>query len=219
MRILLVEDEADLAATLRKTLVESGFSVDLTVDGEEALWQAEGAAYDVIVLDLMIPIVDGWEVLKRIRARGDCSPVLVLTARDATIDKVRALDAGADDYLTKPFTLDELLARIRALIRRAAVSPAPVIRLADVEIETSARRVTRAGAKVDLAPKEYALLEFLALHRGTLVTRTVLYEHIYDDRDDSMSNLVDVYVSALRRKLGRGLIRTCRGSGYIIDAP
>jgi len=218
MRILLVEDEPDLAATLRKTLAEPGFSVDVTADGEEALWQAEATAYDVIVLDLMIPIVDGWEVLKRIRARGDRSPVLVVTARDATIDKVRALDSGADDYLTKPFTLDELLARIRALIRRAAVSPAPVIRLADVEIETTARRVTRAGAAVDLAPKEYALLEFLALHRGTLVTRSVLYEHIYDDRDDSMSNLVDVYVSTLRRKLGHGLIRTCRGLGYIIDA-
>ena len=202
MRILLVEDEPDLAATLRKTLAESGFSVDVTADGEEALWRAEGTAYDVIVLDLMIPIVDGWEVMRRIRARGDRSPVLVLTARDATIDKVRALDSGADDYLTKPFTLDELLARIRALIRRAAASPAPVIRLGDVEIESSARRVTRAGAAVDLAPKEYALLEFLALHRGTLVTRSVLYEHIYDDRDDSMSNLVDVYVSTLRRKLG-----------------
>jgi len=219
MRILLVEDEPDLAATLRKSLAESGFAVDVTADGEEALWLAEGTAYDVIVLDLMIPIVDGWEVMRRIRARGDRSPVLVLTARDATIDKVRALDSGADDYLTKPFTLDELLARIRALIRRAAASPAPVIRLGDVEIESTARRVTRAGAAVDLAPKEYALLEFLALHRGTLVTRSVLYEHIYDDRDDSMSNLVDVYVSALRRKLGHGLIRTCRGSGYIIDAP
>jgi two-component system, OmpR family, response regulator len=218
MRILLVEDEPDLAATLGKTLAESGFSVDVAADGEEALWQAEATGYDVIVLDLMIPIVDGWEVLKRIRARGNRSPVLVLTARDATVDKVRALDSGADDYLTKPFTLDELLARIRALIRRAAVSPAPVIRLADVEIETSARRVTRAGTTVDLAPKEYALLEFLALHRGTLVTRTVLYEHIYDDRDDSMSNLVDVYVSTIRRKLGHALIRTCRGSGYIIDA-
>jgi two-component system OmpR family response regulator len=218
MRILLVEAEADLAATLRKTLAESGFSVDVAADGEEALWQAEATAYDAIVLDLMIPIVDGWEVLKRIRTRGDRSPVLVLTARDATIDKVRALDSGADDYLTKPFTLDELLARIRALIRRAAVSPAPVIRLADVEIETTARRVPRAGAAVELAPKEYALLEFLALHRGTLVTRSVLYEHIYDDRDDSMSNLVDVYVSTLRRKLGHGLIRTCRGAGYIIDA-
>jgi len=218
MRILLVEDEPDLAATLRKTLAESGFSVDVTGDGEEALWLTEGTAYDVIVLDLMIPIVDGWEVMRRIRARGDRSPVLVLTARDATIDKVRALDSGADDYLTKPFTLDELLARIRALIRRAAASPAPIIRLGDVEIESSARRVTRAGAAVDLAPKEYALLEFLALHRGTLVTRSVLYEHIYDDRDDSMSNLVDVYVSTLRRKLGHALIRTCRGSGYIIDA-
>lgn len=218
MRVLIVEDEPDLAATLRKTLAESGFSVDVTADGEEALWRAEGTAYDAIVLDLMIPIVDGWEVMRRIRARGNRSPVLVLTARDATTDKVRALDSGADDYLTKPFTLDELLARIRALIRRAAGSPAPVIRLGEVEIETSARRVTRAGAEVDLAPKEYALLEFLALHRGTLVTRSMLYEHIYDDRDDSMSNLVDVYVSSLRRKLGPGLIRTCRGSGYIIDA-
>ena len=160
MRILLVEDEPDLAATLRKSLTESGFSVDLTADGEEALWQTEGTAYDVIVLDLMIPIVDGWEVMKRIRARGDRSPVLVLTARDATIDKVRALDAGADDYLTKPFTLDELLARIRALIRRAAVSPAPVIRLADVEIETSARRVTRAGAAVDLARRNMRCWSF-----------------------------------------------------------
>jgi len=218
MRVLVVEDEPDLAATLRKTLAESGFSVDVAADGEEALWQAEAIAYDVIVLDLMIPIVDGWEVVRRIRARGNRSPVLVLTARDTTTDKVRALDSGADDYLTKPFTLDELLARIRALIRRAAGSPAPVIRLGEVEIETSARRVTRSGAEVDLAPKEYALLEFLALHRGALVTRSMLYEHIYDDRDDSMSNLAEVYVSSVRRKLGHGLIRTCRGVGYIIDA-
>src|SRR6187455_2506299 len=122
MRILLVEDEADLAATLRKTLAESGFSVDVTADGEEAIWRAEGTAYDVIVLDLMIPIVDGWEVLKRIRARGDRSPVLVLTARDATIDKVRALDAGADDYLTKPFAFAELLVRAKALLRRGPIN-------------------------------------------------------------------------------------------------
>jgi two-component system OmpR family response regulator len=217
MRVLVVEDEPDLAATLRKTLAESGFSVDVAADGGEALWQTEATDYDSIVLDLMIPVVDGWEVVRRLRARGNRSPVLVLTARDATTDKVRALDAGADDYLTKPFTLDELLARIRALIRRAAGSPVPILRLGAVEIETSARRVMRAGAEVNLAPKEYALLEFLALHRGTLVTRSVLYEHIYDDRDDSMSNLVDVYVSNLRRKLGHGLIRTCRGAGYIID--
>jgi two-component system OmpR family response regulator len=166
----------------------------------------------------MIGIIDGWEVLKRLRARGSRSPVLVLTARDATDDKVRALDAGADDYLTKPFTSAELLARIRALIRRAAGSPAPILQLGDVRIETSARRVTRAGIDVELAAKEYGLLEFLALHRGKLVTRSMLYEHIYDDREETMSNVVDVYVSNLRRKLGHDLIKTCRGAGYIIDA-
>ena len=157
-------------------------------------------------------------MLKRLRASGNGAPVLVLTARDATADKVRALDWGADDYLTKPFTLAELLARIRALIRREAGSRTPILRVGDVQIETSARRVTRAGIEVELAPKEYALLEFLALHRGKLVTRSLLYEHLYDDREDTMSNLIDVYVSSIRRKLGPDLIKTRRGAGYIIDA-
>lgn len=218
MRLLVVEDEPELAETLRKVLVEAGFAVDAAADGEEALWRAEAAQYDVVVLDLMIPVVDGWEVVRRLRARGSRVPILVLTARDATTDKVRALDSGADDYLTKPFSLAELLARVRALIRRSTGSPSPIVRLGDVEIETNARRVKRAGAEIELAPKEYALLEFLARHRGTLVTRSMLYEHIYDDREDTMSNVVDVYVSNLRRKLGRDVIRTCRGAGYIIDA-
>lgn len=218
MRLLVVEDEPDLAATLRKALAEAGFAVDVAADGEQALWQAEAVVYDVIVLDLMIPAIDGWEVMRRLRSRDNRSPLLVLTARDATADKVRALDSGADDYLTKPFTLTELVARIRALIRRAAGSPAPVLCIGDVQIETSARRVKRAGVEVDLAAKEYALLEFLALHRGQLVTRAMLYEHIYDDREDTMSNVVDVYVASLRRKLGRNLIRTSRGAGYIVDA-
>jgi two-component system OmpR family response regulator len=218
LRLLVVEDETELAATLQKALAEVGFAIDVAADGEEALWQAEAAPYDAIVVDLMIPVVDGWEVVTRLRARGNRAPVLVLTARDAAADKVRALDSGADDYLTKPFTLAELLARIRALIRRAAGSPAPVLRLGDVSIDTSARRVTRGGSAIELAPKEYALLEFLALHRGTLVTRSMLYEHIYDDRGDTMSNVVDVYVASLRRKLGHDLITTCRGSGYMIDA-
>ena len=135
-------------------------------DGQAALWQAEAAPYDVIVLDLMIPVIDGWEVLKRLRASGNGSPVLVLTARDATADKVRALDWGADDYLTKPFTLAELLARIRALIRREAGSRTPILSVGDVQIETSARRVTRAGVEVELAPKEYALLEFSGVAPG-----------------------------------------------------
>jgi two-component system OmpR family response regulator len=217
MRLLVVEDEPALAATLQKALPEAGFAVDVVADGQEALWQAESARYDLIVLDLMLPLVDGWDVVARLRASGNPTPVLVLTARDATADKVRALDAGADDYLTKPFTLAELLARIRALIRRAAGSPSPVVRVGDVQIETNSRRVTREGLDVELAPKEYALLEYLVLHRGKVVTRTMLYEHIYDDEDETMSNVVDVYVSNIRRKLGRDLIRTCRGTGYIVD--
>lgn len=218
MRLLIVEDEPGLAATLRKVLAEEGFSVDVAVDGETALWQARAVAYDVIVLDLMIPGIDGWEVIRQLRSGDNRSPILVLTARDATPDKVRALDSGADDYLTKPFTLTELLARIRALIRRAADSPAPVLSIGDVRIETSARRVKRAGVDVELTAKEYALLEFLALHRGTLVTRSMLFEHVYDDRDDTMSNVVDVYVASLRRKLGHDVIKTRRGAGYIVDA-
>jgi two-component system OmpR family response regulator len=218
MRLLVVEDEQALAATLQKALPEAGFAVDVVADGQEALWRAETDRYDLIVLDLMLPLVDGWEVVARLRASGDPTPVLVLTARDATSDKVRALDAGADDYLTKPFTLAELLARIRALIRRAAGSPSPVVQIGDVRIEMSARRVTRAGLDIELAPKEYAVLEYLALNRGKVVTRTMIYEHIYDDGDETMSNVVDVYVSNVRKKLGRDLIRTCRGAGYIIDA-
>jgi len=217
MRLLVVEDEPDLAATLRKALAEAGFAVDVAADGQDALSQIEGVAYDAVVLDLMIPAIDGWEVMRRLRSRDNRVPLLVLTARDATADKVRALDSGADDYLTKPFTLTELVARLRALIRRAAGSPVPVLCIGDVQIETTARRVTRAGIEVDLAAKEYSLLEFLALHRGELVTRAMLYEHIYDDREDTMSNVVDVYVASLRRKLGHTLIRTRRGAGYIID--
>lgn len=200
MRLLVVEDEPELAATLRKALVEEGFAVDVAVGGEETLWQAEAVPDDVIVLDLMIPCVDEWEVVRRLRARGGRVPVLVLTARDATADKVRGLDEGADDYLTKPFTFAELFARIRARIRRAAGSPAPVLDLGDVRIETSARRVMRAGVDVKLAAKEYALLEFMALHRGTLVTRSKLYEQIYWDSEDTMPNAVDVYVASLRKE-------------------
>ena len=218
MRLLVVEDEPDLAATLRKSLMEEGFAVDVMGDGQEALWQAQSVAYDAIVLDLMLPSLSGVEVLQRLRVAGSRVPVLVLTARDGSADKISALNTGADDYLTKPFTFAELLARIRALIRRAAGSPSPLVRLGAISIETSARRVTREGVDIELSPKEFALLEFLALHRGKLVTRSMLYEHIYDDEDATMSNVVDVYVASLRRKLGRDVIRTRRGAGYIIDA-
>jgi two-component system OmpR family response regulator len=217
MRLLIVEDEPDLAATLCKALAEEGFSIDAAADGEAALWQAGSVAYDLIVLDLMMPAVDGWEVIRQLRARDNRSPILVLTARDATGDKVRALNSGADDYLTKPFTLTELVARIRAIARRAAGSPAPVLSIRDITIDTSARRVARGNVEVELTPREYALLEFLALHRGTLVTRSMLFEHVYDDREDTMSNVVDVYVASLRRKLGHDVIRTRRGAGYIVD--
>ncbi len=218
MRLLVVEDEPDLAATLRKSLVEEGFAVDVVSDGREVLWQAESAPYDVIILDLMLPRLSGVEILQRLRASGSRVPVLVLTARDGSADKISALNTGADDYLTKPFSFAELLARVRALIRRAAGAPSPVVTLGSISIETSARRVTQNGVEIELSPKEFALLEFLALHRGKLVTRSMLHDHIYDDGDATMSNVVDVYVANLRRKLGRDLIKTRRGAGYIIDA-
>ena len=216
MRILVVEDEAELARAVRKALEEEGFSVDVAVDGETGLFNALSWDYDAIALDLMLPKLDGWQVLRRLRAKKD-TPVLILTARDAEVDKVKGLNTGADDYLTKPFGLDELLARIRALIRRAARHPAPGIRLGDVEIDTAARTVRKGGKAVELAPKEYAILELLALRRGTLVTRTMIYDHVYDEDGDTLSNVVDVYVAALRRKLGKDFVKTRRGEGYIID--
>ena len=216
MRVLVVEDEAELARAVRKALEEEGFSVDVAVDGETGLFNALSWDYDAIALDLMLPKLDGWQVLRRLRAKKD-TPVLILTARDAEVDKVKGLNTGADDYLTKPFGLDELLARLRALIRRAARHPAPSIRLGDVEIDTAARTVRKGGKAVELAPKEYAILELLALRRGTLVTRTMIYDHVYDEDGDTLSNVVDVYVAALRRKLGKEFVKTRRGEGYIVD--
>ncbi len=215
MKVLLVEDEEDLLQVISTALRESGFSVDLAADGAEGLAKGQGEDYDAIVLDLMLPRMDGWTVLTELR-KTKATPVLLLTARDAVADRVEGLNRGADDYLTKPFDLEELIARLRALIRRSVGSPAPVINLASVEIDTAARTVTRDGQPVELSAKEYALLELLALHRGRLVTRTMIYEHIYGEEDDTLSNVVDVYVSNLRRKLGSELIETRRGQGYII---
>lgn len=216
MRVLVVEDEADLARTLRQALEEDGFAVDVARDGESGLYSAEGVDYDALVLDLMLPKMDGWQVLRKLRAKKK-TPVLILTARDAVGDKVKGLDSGADDYLTKPFQLSELLARVRALIRRAAEKPSPVLRLGDIELNTAARTVKKGGKAVELTAKEYALAELLALHKGELVTRTMIYDHIYDESDDSLSNVVDVYVSNLRRKLGKDFVETRRGQGYIVD--
>jgi two-component system OmpR family response regulator len=215
MKVLLVEDEEDLLHVTATALRESGFSVDLARDGMEGLVKAETADYDAIVLDLMLPRMDGWEVLSRLR-QSKTTPVLILTARDALADRVEGLNRGADDYLTKPFELEELIARLRALIRRSAGSPSPIVEVAGVQIDTAARTVTKRGEVVELSAKEYALLELLALHRGRLVTRSMIYEHIYGEEDDTLSNVVDVYVSNLRRKLGSELIETRRGQGYII---
>ena len=217
MRILVVEDEPDLAAALKKALVEDGFACDVAGDGRSGLFNAQSWEYDAIVLDLMLPGIDGWEVLKQLRSKRT-TPVLILTARDAMSDKLRGFNTGADDYLTKPFALEELLARLKALIRRSAGKPSPVIRLGAVQVDTGSRTVTRDGRDVPLAPKEYALVELLALNRGKLVTRTMIYDHIYDETDDSLSNVVDVYVSNIRKKLGAEFVETRRGMGYVIHA-
>ena len=215
MKVLLVEDEEDLLLVTATALRESGFSVDLARDGLEGLAKGETADYDAIVLDLMLPGLDGWTVLSQLR-KNKSTPVLILTARDAVADRVEGLNRGADDYLTKPYELEELIARLRALIRRSAGSPSPIVEVAGVQIDTAARTVTKRGAVVELSAKEYALLELLALHRGRLVTRSMIYEHIYGEEDDTLSNVVDVYVSNLRRKLGSDLIETRRGQGYIV---
>jgi two-component system OmpR family response regulator len=216
MRVLIVEDEADLASAIHQVLDEEGFVCDQASDGPQALFSLESSPYDVVLLDLMLPGVSGIEILERRRRAGDKTPVLILTARDALADRVRGLDAGADDYLTKPFAFEELLARIRALIRRSEGEPAPVIEIGAVRIDTAARTVAKSGRNVPLAPKEYALLELLAFRRGTLVTKTTIYEHIYDESDPTFSNVLDVYVANLRRALGRDLIVTRRGQGYTI---
>jgi two-component system, OmpR family, response regulator len=216
MRVLVVEDEPDLLGSLMKALREDGYAVDGAPDGEEGLYKAEGCDYDAIVLDIMLPGIDGWELLRRLR-KTKMTPVLMLTARDAVRDRVRGLDTGADDYLVKPFDVDELLARLRALIRRSASQAQPRLQIGHVVIDTAARTVTRRGQPVTLTAREYSLLEFLALHRGKLVTRTMLYDHLFDENDSTLSNLLDVHVSNMRKKLGHDFITTRRGHGYCIE--
>ena len=215
MRVLIVEDEEELAETVRRAFVEDGFSVDVATDGESGLFNAQSWSYDAIVLDLMLPRMGGIDVLKKVRAKS-ATPVLILTARDGVDDKVRGLNTGADDYLTKPFQLAELIARVRALVRRSAGKPSPVLKVGDLEIDTVARVIKKKGKPVELTPKEFALAEFMALHRGELVTRTMIYDHLYDETDDTLSNVLDVYVSNLRRKLGKNFIETRRNQGYIL---
>ena len=216
MRILIIEDEPDLLRSLAQALREEGYAVDTAADGEDGFFKAEGCDYDALVLDVMLPKLDGWEVLARLR-KIKKTPVLMLTARDQSRDRVRGLDTGADDYVVKPFDLEEIFARLRALIRRSANKTTNVVEIGDVKIDTAARNVSLKEKPVELTAREYSLVEFLALHRGEVVTRTMLYEHLFDEDDSTLSNLLDVHVSNLRKKLGRDLIVTRRGHGYCIE--
>jgi DNA-binding response OmpR family regulator len=218
--MLLIEDHKPLVRALRQGLQEEGFAVDVAYDGEEGDYKARTANYDLIILDLMLPKHDGLTLLQRWRRDGVKTHVLVLTARSSIDDKVRGLDIGADDYLTKPFVLEELLARVRALVRRGYGDKSPVLRIHDLEIDTAARTVRRGGQSVHLTPREYALLEFLAHHRGRVVSRSMIWEHLYDEHDESTSNVVDVYIRYLRQKIDKGfehpLILTRWGEGYML---
>jgi len=216
MRILLVEDEPDLRSALARSLRDEGYAVDTADNGEDGLFNAEGTDYDAVVLDVMLPRLDGWEVLKRLR-RVKKTPVMMLTARDQSRDRVKGLDTGADDYVVKPFDLPELLARLRALIRRSAGQTTSRIDLGEVAVDTAGRTVLLKGCPVELTAREYQLVEFMALHRGEVVTRTQLYEHLFDENDSSLSNLLDVHVSNVRKKLGADFVKTRRGLGYCIE--
>ena len=218
MRVLVVEDEADLASTLSRALGEAHFAVDIASDGDEAQFMLGEVSYDAVVLDLMVPKRSGWTLLQDLRQSGARTPVLILTALDGVDDRVKALDLGADDYLPKPFAISELVARLRALVRRAGGNPAPVLVVGDITIDRAARLVYRENVPVELTAREYAILELMVRHRGTLVTRSAICEHIYSEASDVFSNVIDVHIAALRRKLGPTVIQTRRGQGYIVNA-
>ncbi|RLS22484.1 MAG: DNA-binding response regulator [Planctomycetota bacterium] len=218
--MLLVEDHKLLARSLKQALEEDGFAVDLAVAGDEADAKARGAIYDVVILDLMLPKIDGLTLLKGWRKDGLTFHVLILTAMGTLEDKVLGLNLGADDYLPKPFELTEFLARVRALVRRGHQAKDPILRIHDLEIDTGARSVRRAGKDIYLTPREFSLLRFLCYHRGKVVTRSMVWEHLYDENDDNTSNVVDVYIRYLRNKIDKNftppLILTRWGEGYMI---
>lgn len=222
MRVLLVEDDPTLAQFVAKGLREHSYAVDIAADGDDAVYQAAINPYDAIVLDVMLPKRDGFAVCRELRRRKLATPVLMLTARDAVSDRVSGLDTGADDYLTKPFDFGELLARLRALLRRGPVMKPTVIRVADLELDTHAQRAARGSRPIALTTKEYALLEFLARHAGRVVGRAEISDHVWDDNYDPASNLIESYINRLRRKIdGEGrvpLIHTRRGAGYMLAA-
>lgn len=220
MRILLVEDDQRIANFVIKGLRENAYAVDTSSNGEDALYQAEINSYDIIILDVMMPIKDGFAVCRELRKNGNKTPILMLTARDSVEDRISGLDFGADDYLTKPFEFGELLARLRALLRRSSEIRPPKIVVADLEIDTTAQTVRRGGREIFLTSKEYALLEFLAREKGRVVGRAEIAEHVWDENFDVFSNLIEVYMNRLRSKIDEGfavqLIQTKRGAGYIL---
>ncbi|MDQ2788553.1 MAG: response regulator transcription factor [Actinomycetota bacterium] len=222
MRVLIVEDELRMAALLKRGLEEDGYAVDVVGTGTDAVWQANEFSYDAVVLDVMLPGMDGVGVCRRLRESGRWMPVLMLTARDSVEDRVRGLDAGADDYLTKPFSFAELSARIRALIRRGAVERPSELHAADLRLDPATRQAWRGQVELDLSTKEFALLELFLRHRGQVLTRTRILEHVWDFAYDGVSNVVDQYVLYLRRKIDRpfGLeqLETVRGAGYRLRA-
>ena len=220
VRLLIVEDHRPLVRSLKRGLEEEGFAVDVAEDGEEADFKVRSASYDVVILDIMLPKVDGLTLLKKWRESGLMTHVLMLTARDSVENKIEGLDVGADDYMTKPFELDELLARLRALVRRKHQAKDPVLRVHDLEIDTAAHTVKRKGQSIHLTPREFALLRFLAYNQGKVVTRAMIWDHLYDEHDESTSNVVDVYIRYLRTKIDKGfkppLIMTRWGEGYML---
>jgi two-component system, OmpR family, response regulator len=223
MRLLIAEDDPKLSSALARGLRAEGYAVDTAATGDEALLQARVYDYDAVILDVMLPGPDGFVVCRTLRDEGRWSPVLMLTARDGVKDRIGGLDAGADDYLVKPFDFGELVARVRALVRRGAPERPAVLRVGDLEVDPASRVVTRAGTQVELTAREFAVLEFLVRHAGEVVSRTQLLDHVWDQNFMGSTNVVDVYVGYLRRKLeepfGRPLIRTMRGAGYAIDRP
>jgi len=222
MRILVVEDEKKVASFIKKGLEEEHYAVDVAYDGETGLYMAEVNEYDLIVLDLMIPKIDGLEVLKRIRNNKNNVPILVLTAKDTVEDIVKGLDSGCDEYLTKPFNFMVFLARIRALLRREKIEKEPLLKIADLILSPVTHKVMRGGKEIELTSKEYALLEYFIRNSDRVLTRTMISEHVWDYHFDSMTNVIDVYVNYLRRKIDKDfepkLIHTIRGVGYILSA-
>ncbi|RYE04517.1 MAG: response regulator transcription factor [Sphingomonadales bacterium] len=219
MRLLIVEDEPNLGQQLKSALEGAGYAVDLATDGEEGLYLGSNEQYDAIILDLGLPEIDGLTVLDRWRKEGKATPVLVLTARDSWSDKVAGLDAGADDYVAKPFQTEELIARLRALIRRSSGNASAELTAGDIRLDTRSGKVTKAGEPVKLTAQEYKLLSYLLHHKGKVVSRTELIDHIYDQDFDRDSNTIEVFVTRIRKKLGAEIITTIRGLGYSLDEP